>query len=137
MEEYVRGGKTLGDTVPGPEPAVGPTAVAQPQGGAGQRGRHKRHGDIAQLLPAITVCHGQRIASRRVYIAYYPGVVPGIRTTGSDVCPELGCKLAVVRWAWNHHTRITGKVCPYDLSSANRAAAPSNADTSHGMVGKW
>ena len=33
-----------------------------------------------------------------------------------DVAEQREALMIVLRWGWNHHTRITGEPCPYDLS---------------------
>ena len=114
MKDYVKGSLTLGDAAPSASTsskakgvvATVATAVAP----------KKKMAD-KDYLPQIKGCSIQKVTFKHCYTCYYPGVVPGSRTrTYGELFSESACKRAVIRWAWNHHTRITKEKCPHDLS---------------------
>ena len=120
MLAYVRGSAVLGEYVPRldavkPTPGVlGKLKVKPPA-----KPSPAKHAQINKLLPKLKDCRGEMLSFKNAYIAYYPGVVPASRTrTWGDCFSKQACKFAVCRWAWSHHTKITGEVCPHDISHA-------------------
>ena len=118
MNDYVKGSKVLGDR----PPTEVKTAKAKPTCGGHGIGDASTPlirdtlSKLKQLLPQVTGCSIQRIPMKRCYTCFYPGVLPASRTrTWGELFSEDSCKRAVIKWAWNHHTKITKERCLWAL----------------------
>lgn len=119
MTQYIKGSRLLGDTLP-PEQKEGGKSKASDKLKTVSLAHTKLVGakqrSVADLLPQVVGCTAQHLPQRRCWIAFYPGVQPASRTrTWGGMFTEQQCKIAVVKWAWNHHTRLTGEQCPHDF----------------------
>ena len=69
--------------------------------------------EYKRLLPKITGCTIQQPPGRHAYVVFYPGVTPASHQRSWGTYTRAECAHQCVRWAWDHHTRLTGTPWPY------------------------